>query len=174
MLVFHLCCWFLPLFLWFDSKNGVALLYTLFFFSINISKKMFRFRNFAFAPSLFQHLWGFLSKRVYDLPQKPEVSKGTHVVFFYSHPWNIPWPFLQMVGINLLGSLASLEFRSWSGLVGQVLTGPEDLRKLQSLVLSENGWGRNWSMQTTPSWSREQLFPRRRRMVRLNLLRTWD
>ncbi|RVW71486.1 hypothetical protein CK203_061032 [Vitis vinifera] len=42
---------------------------------------MFRFRNFASGPSLFQHLWGFLSK-----------------------------------------SLASLEFRSWSGLVGQVLT----------------------------------------------------
>ena len=135
---------------------------------------MFRFRNFASAPSLFQHLWGFLSKRYTIFLKNQRFLREPTLFFFYSHPWNIPWPFLQIVGINLLGSLASLEFRSWSGLVGQVLTGPEDLRKLQSLVLSENGWGRNWSMQTTLSWSREQLLPRRRRMVRLNLLRTWD
>ena len=54
-----------------------------FFFSINISKKMFRFRNFASAPSLFQHLWGFLSKR-YTIFLKNQRFLREPTLFFFT------------------------------------------------------------------------------------------
>ncbi|WJZ80288.1 hypothetical protein VitviT2T_000221 [Vitis vinifera] len=55
------------------------------------------------------------------------------------HPVTIP----ANIWYKLAGSLESLEFRSNPGLVGQVPTGFGDLRKLQSLVLLENGLSGN-------------------------------